>query len=233
MIKIRDRNTRGPTNAGWLKSQHSFSFGHYQDPANMGHGPLRVLNEDRVIPGAGFGTHPHDNMEIVSYVLSGALEHKDSMGTGSVIRPGDIQRMSAGTGVTHSEYNHSKTDNVHFLQIWFYPEKDGITPSYEQKSFSDNDKKGQLKLVMSKGGRKDSVHINQDVDMYVSLLDDNDEVMFAPKAGRLQWLQVARGHVALNGDLLKEGDGAYISDEKRLTLNQATDAEIILFDMVA
>ena len=231
MIKIRDRNDRGKTDAGWLKSEHSFSFGHYQNPNYMGFGPLRVINEDRVIPGAGFGTHPHANMEIVSYVLSGALEHKDSMGTGSVIKPGEIQRMSAGTGVTHSEYNHSQDEKVHFLQIWFLPEKNGLEPGYEQKSFSNDEKRGVLKLVMSRDGREDTVSLNQDVDMYVSLMSEKDNIEFSPKPNRLQWLQVAVGQVEVNGLLLKSGDGAAIKGEYKLNLNNAINAEVILFDM--
>jgi redox-sensitive bicupin YhaK (pirin superfamily) len=232
MITVRDRNARGKTHTGWLNSRHSFSFGHYQDPNNMGHGPLRVINEDHVISGAGFGTHPHDNMEIVSYVLNGALEHKDSMGTGSVIHAGDIQRISAGSGVTHSEYNHSKDKGVHFLQIWFHPKERGLTPSYEQKNFSDDDKKGHWKLVMSPDGRDDSMIIHQDVNMYVTILDDNNETLsFKPENRRLQWVQIARGQVSLNGELMKEGDGAYISNEEILSFTNAMGAEIILFDM--
>lgn len=233
MIEIRHRDERGPSDLGWLKSMHSFSFGHYMDPNHMGFGPLRVINEDRVVAGAGFGTHPHNDMEIVSYVLEGALEHKDSMGTGSVIKPGDIQRMSAGSGVTHSEYNHSQEDGVHFLQIWFLPEKEGIDPSYEQKSFDDESKRGNLRLVMSRDGRDESVKINQDVDMYVSLLDGDDALEHKPAEGRIQWLQVARGQVDLNGQTLKAGDGAAIMKEDAIKLDQANDAEVILFDMTA
>ncbi len=233
MIEIRHRDERGPSDLGWLKSKHTFSFGHYFDPNHMGFGPLRVINEDRVIPGAGFGTHPHDNMEIVSYVLEGALEHKDSMGTGSVIKPSEIQRMSAGTGVTHSEYNHSKEDGVHFLQIWFVPEKDGIKPSYEQKSFDHAEKQGKLKLVMSRDGRGNTVKINQDVDMYVALLDGDQTVEHVPHEDRIQWVQVARGQVNLNGQTLKEGDGAAIMKEQSIQLDHANDAEVILFDMTA
>ena len=197
----------------------------------MGFGPLRVINEDRVIPGAGFGTHPHHNMEIVSYVLDGALEHKDSMGNGSVIKPGDIQRMSAGTGVTHSEYNHSKEEGVHFLQIWFLPEKENIAPSYEQKSFPDSDKSGQFKLVMSHGGRDGTVDINQDVNMYVALLGDGDETVFTAEKNRIQWVQIARGMVSVNDEMLKEGDGLAVKEEDKLVFHNAQDAEILLFDM--
>jgi len=232
MIVKRYRDERGPTDAGWLKSMHTFSFGHYMDPNHMGFGPLRVINEDRVIGGSGFGAHPHSNMEIVSYVLDGALEHKDSMGNGSIIKPGDIQRMSAGSGVTHSEYNHSQEDNVHFLQIWFLPEKDNIEPSYEQKSFEDADKKGAFKLVMARGGTDGAVDINQDINMYVSLLDEDDNpVTFTPEKGRVQWIQLARGMVTVNGETLKEGDGLAVKDEDALVFSDALSAEILLFDM--
>ena len=231
MFIKRYRDERGPSDTGWLKSMHTFSFGHYQDPNHMGFGPLRVINEDRVIPGAGFGTHPHNNMEIVSYVLDGALEHKDSMGNGSVIKPGDIQRMSAGTGVTHSEYNHSKEEGVHFLQIWFLPEKENIAPSYEQKSFPDSDKSGQFKLVMSHGGRDGTVDINQDVNMYVALLGDGDETVFTAEKNRIQWVQIARGMVSVNDEMLKEGDGLAVKEEDKLVFHNAQDAEILLFDM--
>ena len=232
MIK-RNREERGPTDAGWLKSMHSFSFGHYQNPNFMGFGPLRVINEDRVIPGAGFGTHPHDNMEIVSYVLEGALEHKDSMGNGSVIKPGDIQRMSAGTGVTHSEYNHSKEEGVHFLQIWFLPEQENIAPSYEQKSFPTEDKQGKFRLVMSRGGRDDTVDINQDIDMYVGLFKDGEGAAFTPQKDRVQWIQIARGMIDVNGETLKEGDGLAVKDEDSLSFNNGQEAEILIFDMKA
>ncbi len=233
MIKIRENNKRGPTDLGWLKSMHTFSFGHYYDPAFIGFGHLRVINEDIVAPAAGFATHPHDNMEIVSYVLEGALEHKDSLGTGSVIRPGEIQRMSAGTGVTHSEYNHAKDRSVHFLQIWFLPQEKNIAPSYEQKSFDDVSKRGQLKLVMSRTGRDGSLKINQDVDMYVSLLDENHSLEHKLEEGRMQWLQVARGAVEVNDYRLKAGDGASIIQEPLLKLERAKNAEIILMDILA
>jgi redox-sensitive bicupin YhaK (pirin superfamily) len=199
----------------------------------MGFGPLRVINEDRVKEGAGFAVHPHNNMEIVSYVLDGALEHKDSMGNGSIIQPGEVQRMSAGTGITHSEFNHSKEKDVHFLQIWFLPEQQNIEPGYEQRAFSDDDKKGQLKLVMSRGGRDGSVDINQDVDMRVGLLSEADHVVFEPQAGRIQWVQIAKGSVQVNGEPLDQGDGLAIKEEPRLTFDQASDAEVILFDMKA
>ena len=232
MIK-RPSDARGPTQMGWLNSRHTFSFGHYYDPSYMGFGPLRVINEDLVRAGAGFGNHPHNNMEIVSYVLGGALEHKDSMGNGSTIRPGDIQRMSAGTGVMHSEYNHSATEQTHFLQIWFLPQARGIHPSYEQKSFTDEEKRGQLKLVMSREGRDGSVSINQDIDMRVGLLDGDEPIQFTPTPGRLQWVQMAKGQVEVSGELLTQGDGLAVEGEPSLVFSNAREAEVIVFDMGA
>ncbi|MDJ0758540.1 MAG: pirin family protein [Woeseiaceae bacterium] len=231
MQAIRHAEDRGLANFGWLDSRHTFSFGHYYDPQHMGFGPLRVINEDRVTPGQGFATHGHSDMEIISYVLDGALEHNDSLGTGSVIRPGDVQRMSAGTGVRHSEYNASKTDPVHFLQIWVLPEKNGLEPSYEQKSFSDEDKQGRLLLVGSRDGRNGSVTIHQDVDLYSSLLSDGDKVSHSLAAGRKGWLQVARGSVVLNGEQLYPGDGVAIEGPSDILIEGSDDAEILLFDM--
>ena len=231
MITIRDRNERGPTKIDWLDSKHSFSFGYYQDPNHMGFGPLRVLNEDKVKPGAGFGRHAHSDMEIVSYVLDGGLEHKDSMGTGSVIEPGDIQRMSAGTGVTHSEYNASETEPVHFLQIWFLPEKTGIKPSYDQRSIDREATQNTFKLVMSPDGREDTMTINQDIDFYVGRLNGSQPVQFKAGDGRIQWVQIARGAVDLNDKTLRAGDGAAIREEDTLFFDNAADAEILLFDM--
>ena len=231
MITIRDRNERDPTKIGWLDSKHSFSFGNYQDPNHMGFGPLRVLNEDKVEPGAGFGRHPHSDMEIVSYVLDGGLEHKDSIGTGSIIKPGDIQRMSAGTGVTHSEYNASQTDPVHFLQIWFLPEQTGIKPSYDQRSIDREVTQNTFKLVMSSDGRDNTMLINQDVDFYVGRLDGAQPVQFKTEDGRIQWIQIARGATNLNDKTLRAGDGAAIREEDTLLFDNAADAEILLFDM--
>ncbi len=231
MQAIRHAEDRGLANFGWLNSRHTFSFGHYYDPQHMGFGPLRVINEDRVTPGQGFATHGHSDMEIISYVLDGALEHKDSLGTGSVIRPGDVQRMSAGTGVRHSEYNASDSDPVHFLQIWVLPEKNGLTPSYEQKSFSDDDKQGRLLLVGSRDGRDGSVTIHQDVDLYSSLLSDGDTVGHSLAAGRKGWLQVARGSVVLNEQQLYPGDGVAIEGPSDIVIEGSDDAEILLFDM--
>ena len=231
MLAIRPANERGLANLGWLNSRHTFSFGHYYDPQFMGYGPLRVINEDRVKPGQGFGTHGHSDMEIISYVLDGALEHKDSLGTGSIIRPGDVQRMTAGTGVRHSEYNASDTDPVHFLQIWIMPEKDGLEPSYEQTTFSKQDKQGRLRLVGSRDGREGSVTIHQDADLYASLLGAEDAVSYELGDGRNGWVQVARGSVRLNGNELAAGDGVALKGAQSLTIDGLDDAEILLFDM--
>jgi len=231
MLAIRHAEDRGLANAGWLSSRHTFSFGHYYDPDFMGFGPLRVINEDQVQPGRGFDTHGHQDMEIISYVLEGALEHKDSIGTGSIIRPGEVQRMSAGTGVRHSEFNHSDSELVHFLQIWIVPERDGLEPSYEQKAFAENDKRGRLRLVGSRDGRNDSVTIHQDVDLYATLLSDNQTVTHDLAAGRKGWVQVARGTILVNDEPLQSGDGVSIEGPCTITLTCSSDAEALLFDM--
>ena len=223
MIAIRPAHARGTANHGWLDSRHSFSFGHYYDPNHMGFGPLRVINEDRVQPGAGFGTHGHSDMEIISYVLEGALEHKDSIGTGSVIRPGDVQRMSAGTGIRHSEFNHSKSEPVHFLQIWLLPEKQGLPPGYEQKTFADGEKRGQLRLVASRDGRDGSLVVHQDADIYASLLNEGEQVKHALRTGRRSWLQIARGAADVNGQALRAGDGAAVEGEPALTVTATSE----------
>lgn len=234
MITIRPAQERGTANFGWLDSRHTFSFGNYFDPNHMGFANLRVINEDKVAPGQGFATHGHRDMEIISYVLEGALEHKDSIGTGSVIRPGDVQRMSAGTGIMHSEYNASKTEPVHFLQIWILPETKGIKPGYEQKTFSDAEKRNTLRLVGSRDGRDGSITIHQDVDLYATSLHDGETVTHTLAGDRVAWLQVVRGAVQLNGTLLSSGDGAAISEEELLTLQgTATESEVLLFDMAA
>jgi redox-sensitive bicupin YhaK (pirin superfamily) len=231
-IAVRPAEERGIANFGWLDSRHTFSFGHYYDPAHMGFGPLRVINEDRVQPGAGFDTHGHRDMEIISYVLEGALEHKDSIGTGSVIRPGDVQRMSAGTGVLHSEFNHSKSEPVHFLQIWLLPEEQGLAPSYEQKTFADSEKRGRLRLVASHDGRDGSVLIHQTADIYASILNKGEQVEHALPAGRNGWLQVLRGAVEVNGQGLHAGDGAALNDEPALIVTaRSNGTEILLFDL--
>ena len=234
MMLIRPAQERGAANFGWLDSRHTFSFGNYYDPNYMGFANLRVINEDKVNPAKGFGTHGHRDMEIISYVLQGALEHKDSIGTGSVIRPGDVQRMSAGTGIMHSEYNHSDTDPVHFLQIWILPDKKGIEPSYEQKTFTQEEKSGTLRLVGSRDGREGSITIHQDVDLYATLLKDGEAVSHPLANKRVAWVQVVRGAVQLNHQSLTAGDGAAISQAEHITLRGASiDAEVLLFDMAA
>jgi redox-sensitive bicupin YhaK (pirin superfamily) len=232
MLTLRKSDERGRANFGWLDSRHTFSFGHYHDPAHMGFGPLRVINEDRVAPGGGFPTHPHSDMEIISYVLDGALEHRDSLGTGSVIRPGDVQRMSAGSGIRHSEFNASKTEPVHFLQIWIMPDREGIAPSYEQKTFSADEKRGRLRLVGSRDGRDGSVTIHRDVDLFAALLDESDAVDHTIGNGRAGWVQVARGSVTVNGVTVRDGDGIAIEQTGPLQISgKSQDAEILLFDM--
>jgi redox-sensitive bicupin YhaK (pirin superfamily) len=231
MITIRNAGERGHANHGWLDSHHTFSFADYYDPRHMGFRSLRVINDDRVAPGQGFGAHPHRDMEILSYVLDGALEHKDSMGTGSVIRPGDVQRMSAGTGVRHSEYNASKTDPVHFLQIWIQPAKQGIAPGYEQKTFPREAKKGRLRLVASPDGRDGSVTIHADALLYAGVLDAGDAAEVAIPAGRHAWVHVARGKAKVNGRELGEGDGAALSDERQVKVEGVDGAEVLVFDL--
>lgn len=230
MITIRRADERGHADHGWLDTYHTFSFADYHDPAHMGFRALRVINEDRVRGGRGFGTHGHRDMEIISYVLDGALGHRDSMGTNGVIRPGEVQRMSAGTGVMHSEMNASEEELVHFLQIWILPERGGITPSYEQKRFDEDERRGRLRLVASPDAGDGSVKIHQDVRLYTTLLDDGDSVTHDYASGRYGWVQVARGEVELNGQTLKAGDGAAIADEARVTLT-GKGAEVLLFDL--
>ena len=231
MIQIRKGEDRGHANHGWLDSYHSFSFADYHDPAHMGYSVLRVINEDRVVPGEGFPTHGHRDMEIVSYVLEGALEHKDSLGTGSVIRPGDVQRMSAGTGVRHSEYNASPSEGVHFLQIWILPKTNGIAPGYEQKHFETGDLDGRLRIVASPDGRSGSVTIHQDATLYAARLNGGAAVSHALAPGRRAYVHIARGQVALNGMPLAAGDGARIEREPRLQLDNGRDAEVLVFDL--
>jgi len=231
MITLRRAADRGHANHGWLDSYHTFSFADYHDPREMGFGPLRVINEDRVQGGKGFGSHPHRDMEIISYVLEGALEHEDSIGTGSVIRPGDVQRMSAGTGVLHSEFNPSPDEVAHFLQIWIQPDRRGVAPSYEQKHFPPDEKRGRLRLVASPDGADGSVTIHQDARVYASVLDGSGEVAHRLADGRRAYLHVARGSVELNGQALSAGDGAKIDGEAELRLANARQAELLLFDM--
>lgn len=231
MLQVRKSEDRGLANHGWLNSHHSFSFAEYMDPNHVHFGPLRVINEDRVAPGQGFGTHGHQDMEIISYVLDGALEHKDSLGTGSVIRYGDVQRMSAGTGVRHSEFNHSRSEPVHFLQIWIIPSQRGIAPSYEEKHFAPDTKHGRLRLVGSPDGRDGSVLIHQDAWLYATILDGQDRIAHALKSGRGAYVHVIRGDVTVNGIALTGGDALKISNEAEVTLDHARDAEVLLFDL--
>jgi hypothetical protein len=232
MFHVRPANERGHADFGWLDSRHTFSFGNYYDPAHMGFGPLRVINEDRVQPAQGFGTHGHRDMEIISYVLQGALEHKDSLGTGSVIRPGDVQRMSAGSGVQHSEFNHSQSELVHFLQIWIIPDRQGLAPGYAEAKFTDEDKRGRLRLIVSGDGRDGSLSIHQDADLYAAVLYPGETVEHRYAPGRNGWIQLARGAVTVNNTALAAGDGAAIANEDRLTIRGESAAEILLFDMV-
>jgi hypothetical protein len=231
MVTVRRHDERGRTELGWLDSRHSFSFGQYRDRRYVGFRSLRVINEDRVAPGQGFAPHSHSNMEIISYVLDGSLEHKDSLGNGSVIRPGEVQRMSAGTGITHSEYNPSPSQSVHFLQIWIEPERDGLPPSYEQKFFPAAERQGRLRLVASPDGRNDSVTVHQDAYLYVSHLGAADTVVHPLMPGRHAWIQVADGAVTLNGVALVAGDGASLSEESQVEIGADTGAEVLLFDL--
>jgi redox-sensitive bicupin YhaK (pirin superfamily) len=231
MMTIRRSDDRGHAQHGWLDSRHTFSFGDYHDPSHMGFRALRVINEDRVQPAAGFGTHPHRDMEILSYVLEGGLAHKDSLGTGSIIRPGDVQRMSAGTGVTHSEFNASSTEPVHFLQIWLLPEQRNIAPGYEQKHFAEAARQGRLQLVASRDGREGSLTVHQDVAVYDALLGAGERAQLPLASGRHAWVQVARGSVTLNGETLKVGDGAAVSAEPGLALEGLQPAEVLVFDL--
>jgi len=231
MIVRRPAGERGHADHGWLDSRHTFSFADYHDPSHMGFRDLRVINEDRVQPGRGFGTHGHRDMEIISYVLDGALGHRDSMGTGSTMTPGDVQRMSAGTGVRHSEMNASTSEPVHFLQIWIIPERQGITPGYEQKRFENAEKQGQLRLIASRDGRDGSITIHQDVDLYASVLNAGDHVGLSLRPGRHAWIQVARGAVIVNGQPLEQGDGAAVSDETALEISATDASEILAFDL--
>ena len=231
MIQVRRSDERGGGDYGWLNTRHTFSFDQYRDPNFMGFRSLRVMNEDWVAPGQGFPMHPHRDMEIITYLLDGALEHKDSMGNGSIIRPGDGQRMSAGTGVQHSEANSSQTEAAHLLQIWIFPDRRGHTPSYQQKQFPEADKRGKLRLLASPDGEDGSVTIHQDAKLFVSLLAPGQEVVHELKKGRYAWFQVAKGAVDVNGKVLNQGDGAAISDEQNVTIKATQDSEVLLFDL--
>jgi quercetin 2,3-dioxygenase len=230
-MAIRKADERGVADFGWLDSRHSFSFGQYFDPKHMGFGPLRVINEDRVAPGGGFPTHPHKDMEIISYVLEGALAHKDSTGVGAIVRAGDVQRMTAGTGVRHSEYNASDRSPVHFLQFWILPEREGLPPGYEQKRFGPQEKRGRLRLVASRDGREGSLTIHRDVDVYATLLTPGESVSHTVAQGRSAWVQVAHGEIAVNGERLAAGDGIALSGTDLLRLDGREDAEALVFDM--
>ncbi len=234
MLAIRKAEDRGVSRFSWLDSQHTFSFGGYMDPKNMGFSDLRVINEDRVVPGAGFGTHGHRDMEIISYVIEGELGHKDSMGTGSVIRPGDVQRMSAGTGIMHSEMNASQENPVHFLQIWILPEEKGITPSYEQKHFAPDTRQDQWRLVGSHDGREGSITIHQDVSLYAATIAEGTHLTYNLSPNRKAWLQVVKGALQLDGQTLKAGDGVALADLVSLSVTDSDSTpEVLLFDLAA
>jgi quercetin 2,3-dioxygenase len=231
-MEVRRSAERGLAEHGWLKSFHTFSFADYHDPKHMGFGALRVINEDRVQPGQGFGTHGHRDMEIISYVLEGSLAHKDSMGTGSVIKPGDVQRMSAGTGVRHSEFNASDKELVHFLQIWIEPGQRGIEPSYEEKHFDDASKRGKLRLIASPDGAEGSVRLHQDAKLYAALVDGAESVTFAPAPGRLVYVHIVRGAVSVNGTALEGGDAVKFSGgDNQVRLDSGRGAEVLVFDL--
>jgi redox-sensitive bicupin YhaK (pirin superfamily) len=231
MIEIRKADERGHAQFGWLDSHHTFSFGNYHDPQHMGFSDLIVINDDRVTPSRGFGRHSHADMEIFSYVLEGALEHRDSMGSGSVIRPGDVQLMSAGTGVSHSEFNHSDRDPVHFLQIWIVPERGGLKPSYQESHFADAEKRGRFRLILSPEGAEGSLQIHQDTRVYAALLDGDEEALVTLPEERYAYVHLARGSVEVNGVTLGEGDGARIQGERTLSFANAKGAEVLLFDL--
>jgi quercetin 2,3-dioxygenase len=231
MMQVRRSDERGHADHGWLDTYHTFSFADYHDSRFMGFRDLRVINEDRVQPGRGFAAHSHRDMEILTYVVDGALEHKDSMGTGSVIRPGDVQRMSAGRGVAHSEYNHSDREPVHLLQIWILPAEDGIEPSYEQKHFAPSERKGQLRLVASGDARQGSIRIHQDADLYATILDGRERLRHELRPGRAAWLQLVRGELSVNGETVRAGDGIALADEAAVDIAARAASEALLFDL--
>jgi len=231
MLTIRRSGERGHFNHGWLNTYHTFSFDQYYDPRYMGFRSLRVINEDFVAPGRGFPTHGHRDMEIITYILEGALKHEDSMGNGSVIRPGDVQRMTAGTGVRHSEKNASDGDRVHLLQIWILPNAENLTPGYEQKAFSEEERRGQMRLIASGDARDDSVHLNQDVSLFASILDEGQEVEREMDSKRYGWIQVARGSITVNGEKAEQGDGVVVVGESNLKIKALEGTEILLFDL--
>jgi len=231
MITVRNADERGRANHGWLKSSHTFSFANYWNPDEQGFSDLLVINDDRVTAGKGFGQHPHRDMEIFSYVLEGALEHKDTLGTGSVIKPGDVQLMSAGSGVAHSEFNHSKSQPVHFLQIWIVPDVRGATPRYQQQHFSDDEKRGKLRLIISPEGKQGSLQVRQDARVYAGLFDGDEHATLTLADNRHAYVHVARGRIELNGQLLREGDGVRMRKEQVIELSNGRDAEVLVFDL--
>lgn len=233
MISLRKAQDRGHVNHGWLDSYHSFSFSSYQDPEHMHYSVLRVINEDVIAPSMGFGMHPHRDMEIITYMLKGELRHEDSLGNGSVIRAGDVQRMSAGTGIVHSEFNASDHTQAHLLQIWLLPEKNGITPGYEEKHFAAAQKQDRWRLIASRDGREDSLHIHQEVDLYATVLTENQQLEYSVSPGRSVYLQVARGSIALSGLLLEAGDAAKIDAQQQIEITAGEEAELLLFDLPA
>ena len=231
MIELIPSESRGSADHGWLKAKHTFSFAEYQNPQRVRFGPLRVINEDRIAPGQGFGTHPHKDMEIVTYPISGAIEHKDSMGNGTVISAGEVQRMTAGSGVKHSEFNHSQTDELHLLQIWMFPEENDLEPGYEQKMFSREDKLNQLRLIASRDGRDNSVVVHQQVDLYASILQQNSTLEHVIADSHKVFVQIISGIVNVNGQAASAGDGVQISGELKLTITGEEEAEFLVFDM--
>lgn len=233
MISLRKAQDRGHANHGWLDSYHSFSFSSYQDPEHMHYSVLRVINEDVIAPSMGFGMHPHRDMEIITYMLKGELRHEDSLGNGSVIRAGDVQRMSAGTGIVHSEFNASDRTQAHLLQIWLLPEKNGITPGYEEKHFAAAQKQDRWRLIASNDGREDSLHIHQDVELYATVLTENQQLKYSVSPGRSVYLQVARGSIALSGVLLEAGDAAKVDAQQQIEITAGEEAELLLFDLPA
>jgi len=231
MMDIIRSDTRGSADHGWLKARHTFSFAEYQNPERVHFGKVRVINEDRIAPGKGFGTHPHKDMEIVTYIIEGAIEHKDSMGNGTVITAGEVQRMTAGTGVQHSEFNHSQDTELHLLQIWIFPDRNGLEPGYEQARYTREDKLNQLRLIGSRDGREGSITIQQDVDLFASVLEIGNEVAHDLRSGRKAFVQVVHGSITVNGEQLAAGDGAQLENERALQISASTDAEFLLFDM--
>ena len=231
MLDIIQSESRGSADHGWLRAKHTFSFAEYYDPQRVEFGTLRVINEDRIAPGKGFGTHPHRDREIVTYVIDGAIEHKDSMGNGTIITPGEVQRMTAGTGVLHSEFNHSRDKELHLLQIWIYPEKNGLEPGYEQTRFTRDEKLNRLRLVGSRDGREGSITIHQDVDLYASVLEPGNELALELRNDRKVFIQVIHGDITVNGRALSAGDGAALEGEQALRINASNEAEFLVFDM--